>query len=150
MDVVSGTVEDRPPTVIDRLGDWLGTQELRSDRDVLQMVEQRLPTETIVALTAHGLTEPEVYRLVIPRRTLSHRRAKRQSLSQEESDRAVRLARIVALAEGVFGDRAKALHWLRKPNHRFEGRTPLGLVVTEAGARLVEELLYQIDHGIFA
>ncbi|MDD5036947.1 MAG: hypothetical protein PHE55_19650 [Methylococcaceae bacterium] len=57
--------------------------------------------------------------LVLPPRTLAHRRAKGQFLSPDESDRALRVARLVALAEGVFGDREKALCWLRKPQARF-------------------------------
>jgi putative toxin-antitoxin system antitoxin component (TIGR02293 family) len=50
----------------------------------------------------------------------------------------------------VFGDDAKAGRWLRKAKQRFEGRTPLEVLRTEAGARLVEEMLLQLDFGIFA
>ena len=62
----------------------------------------------------------------------------------------MRVARILAVAEGVWGDRVDALAWLRKPARRFEGRPPLELVRTEPGARAVEEMLYQIDDGIAA
>jgi putative toxin-antitoxin system antitoxin component (TIGR02293 family) len=54
------------------------------------------------------------------------------------------------LAEEVFGDDAKAARWLRKPKVRFEGRTPMEVLRTEAGVRLVEEMLLQLDYGIFA
>jgi putative toxin-antitoxin system antitoxin component (TIGR02293 family) len=101
-------------------------------------------------LTKHGLAEQEIYELVLPRRTLAHRRAKHQPLTREESDKAVRLARITALAEQVFGDEEKASRWLRQPKRRFGSRTPLDLLSTEAGARLVEEMLYQIDDGMVA
>jgi uncharacterized protein (DUF2384 family) len=33
---------------------------------------------------------------------------------------------------------------------QFNGRSPLRLAATEAGARLVEELLYRIDEGMAA
>ena len=39
---------------------------------------------------------------------------------------------------------------MRQPKVRFEGRTPLQMMVTEAGGRLVEEMLLQIDDGMFA
>jgi uncharacterized protein (DUF2384 family) len=39
---------------------------------------------------------------------------------------------------------------MREPRARFEGRTPLEMMVTEAGGRLVEEMLLQIDEGMFA
>jgi uncharacterized protein (DUF2384 family) len=54
------------------------------------------------------------------------------------------------MAERVFGDRASAWRWLRKPNSRFEGRAPLAMLEAEDGARLVEEAIVQISHGMFA
>jgi len=87
---------------------------------------------------------------VVPRRTLTHRRARREALSRDESDRAVRLARLAALAEQVFGDPERSWRWLRAAKRQFQGRTPLQLMATEAGARLVEELLYRIDEGMAA
>ena len=138
---------ESPPA---RLGDWLGIADLCTVSDVLRAVEDGLSVRAVDALTGHGLSDQEVYRLVIPRRTLSHRKAKRTALTREESDRAVRVARITALAEDVFGDRERALRWLRKPKQRFELRTPIDLLATEVGARLVEEMLLQVDHGVFA
>lgn len=41
-------------------------------------------------------------------------------MTQQESDRAVRIGRVLALADSVFGDRAKALSWLRKPKELFD------------------------------
>ena len=58
---------------------------------------------------------------------------------REESDKVVRIARITALAEKVFGNEEKAFRWLRKPKRRFASRTPLEVLATEAGAQLVEE-----------
>jgi putative toxin-antitoxin system antitoxin component (TIGR02293 family) len=71
-------------------------------------------------------------------------------LSREESDRAVRIATITSMTEQVFGDSERAWRWLRKPKKHFDGRTPIDKLGTEAGARLVEEMLQQIDHGMLA
>jgi len=60
------------------------------------------------------------------------------------------MARITSLAEEVFGDETKASHWLRTAKVRFAGQSPLNMLRTEAGARLVEEMLLQIDFGFFA
>lgn len=138
------------PTLLERIQYVLGLQTLRSDQDLLKQVETRLPIHVIPALIEHGLIDEEIYRLVIPRRTLAHRKSKQEPLTREESDRAVRLARMVALAEQVFADKGKALQWLHQSKRRFDGRTPMELLTTEAGARLVEEMLYQIDYGLFA
>jgi putative toxin-antitoxin system antitoxin component (TIGR02293 family) len=126
----------------------LGSGRVRSDKDLERLVEQRLPTTIISSLLGHGLTEPEIHAVILPRRTLSHRKAKREDLTREESDRAVRLTRILALAEVVFGDLEKSFRWLRTGKSRLDGRSPLGVVASEAGARLVEEMLYQIDEGM--
>ena len=105
---------------------------------------------TVKALVRGGFSDSEAYELIIPRRTLAHRIARQELLSKEESDRAVRVARIASLAEQAFGDPDRAWRWLRKPKRRFEGRTPVELLATEAGARLVEEVISQIDDGMAA
>ncbi len=133
-----------------RLEGKLGLSSIRSDQDLAAIVESRLPASAIKSLVRSGLSDAEAYNLIVPRRTLAHRLAKREPLSREESDKAVRVARITSLAEQTFGEPERAWRWMRKPKRRFRGRTPIELLATEAGARLVEEMLYQIDDGIAA
>jgi putative toxin-antitoxin system antitoxin component (TIGR02293 family) len=129
----------------------LGTNiPLKSENDLVTLVEKRLPVTTISALIKHGILEQEIYSVIIPRRTLQHRRTRKEKLSREESDRAVRLARLAALTEKVFGDLKTGMHWLRAPKKRFRGSTPMAMMETEVGSRLVEEALYQIDEGMAA
>lgn len=92
----------------------------------------------------------EIHDLVVPKRTLARRMAHDEPLTVEETDKAVRLARVDKLAARVFGDTTKASRWLRKPKASLGGETPLAYLATEAGARAVEEMLNGIDHGIFA
>ena len=140
----------QPAMLYRRLETKLGVNPLRSDRDLARLVEQRLPLTSVESLSQHGMTDEEIYRLIVPRRTLVHRKSRREPLTHDESDRAVRIARMASLAEEVFGDDAKAARWLRKPKSRFDGRTPFELLSTEAGARLVEEMLLQLDYGFTA
>ena len=135
-------------SLLKRVQQILGVHRLSSDRDLLKLVEDRVPTSAVEGLKRSGLTDDEIYVLIVPRRTLTHRRTRHEALSREESDRAVRLARIAALGEQVFGDSVRAWHWLRAGKRQFKGRSPLQLTATEAGARLVEELLYRIDEGM--
>lgn len=123
---------------------------LKSDADLVALVEERLPVTSISALLKHGILEKEIYSVIVPRRTLQHRRARKENLSREESDRAVRLARLAALTERIFGDHKEGMLWLRSPKRRFRGRTPVDMMATETGSRLVEEALYQIDEGMAA
>ena len=137
-------------SLLKRVKEMLGLDRLRSDQDLVKLVEDRLATGVVDGLRQSGLTDEEIYSLIVPRRTLTHRRARQEALSRDESDRAVRLARIAALAEQVFGDSNRRWRWLRAGKRQFDGRSPLQLMVTEAGARLVEELLYRIDEGMAA
>lgn len=137
-------------TLYNRLGGKLGITRVRSDRDLATIVERRLPASAVKSLVRGGLSTDEVYRLVVPRRTLAHRLAGHQALSREESDKAVRVARIAAMAEQVFGEPERAWRWLRKPKRQFGGKPAIDMLATEAGARLVEELVAQIDHGLAA
>jgi putative toxin-antitoxin system antitoxin component (TIGR02293 family) len=137
-----------PAGVLGRIEDTLGLRGVKTERDLASLVEKRLPVKTLRSLAQHGINDDEIYQLVIPRRTLTHRIARKQRLTQGESDRAVRVARAVALADEVFGAETEALEWLRAPKQRFDRRSPIEMLATEAGARLVEEYLYQIDHGM--
>src|SRR5262245_11996892 len=122
------------PGLLKRVQRLLGVQRLRTDQDLVRLVEGGLATKAIEELRHSGLTDEEIYTLIVPRRTLTHRRARKEALSPEESDRAVRLARLAALAEHVFGDAERAWHWLRASKRQFDGRSPLQFMVTEAGA----------------
>lgn len=95
-------------------------------------------------------SDDEIFALVVPKRTLARRLSDGEPLTVEETDKAVRLARVDRLAANVFGEAAKAHRWLRKPKKLLRGETPLVYLATEAGARIVEEMLHRIDHGILA
>jgi putative toxin-antitoxin system antitoxin component (TIGR02293 family) len=125
-------------------------QEVRSDADLARVVAARIPLRALDALRHSGFSEGEIDRLVIPARTRRHRAVRRERLNLEESDRLVRLARIQSQAEDVFGDAEKAGRWLRDALGILDGKAPLDLTATEAGARVVEQILAKIDWGAAA
>jgi putative toxin-antitoxin system antitoxin component (TIGR02293 family) len=102
------------------------------------------------SLEARGYSQDEIFALVVPRRTFARRQKRRELLTVEETDKAIRLARVAELADHVFGDRTKAHRWLRKPKGSLDRETPLAYLASEAGARLVEEMLHRIDSGIIS
>jgi len=125
-------------TVLERVRTMLGVRGLRTDHDVMTLVEARLPVRALDGLRHAGLTDDELYALVLPRRTLTHRRARREPLTRDESDRVVRVARVLALSHEVFGEAERAWNWLRDAKRQFRRRTPLDVLATESGARWVE------------
>jgi putative toxin-antitoxin system antitoxin component (TIGR02293 family) len=132
-----------------QIGEWLGVQPPATETEILRIVEGKLAPAVIKRLISLGLARGEIDTIIIPQRTLQHRRSRREKLTVEESDRVLRAIRVLSLAESVYGSRERALAWLRKPHARLDGRAPLSLLKTDTGSRIVEELLVQIDEGMF-
>lgn len=85
----------------------------------------------------------------IPERTLARRKVTGR-LATTESERLLRISRIFEYAVGMFGgDVAGAVVWLRTPRRALAGHAPLTYSATELGAREVENLIGQLEHGIF-
>jgi len=121
-----------------------------SEFELAGIVEQGLPLDSVDRLKEKGLTFSEIADVVISPRTLKHRKARDERLSNQETDRVVRVARMVSLADQVFRNHDKALAWLRSPDDRLNQRTPFSLLHTESGGRAVEKMLWQIDEGVYA
>jgi putative toxin-antitoxin system antitoxin component (TIGR02293 family) len=122
----------------------------KSALNLAEIAEKGLPTGSITYLKQKGLTFSEVSEIVISPRTLKHRKVRRELLSVEETGRMLRVARILALADQIFGNHEKALAWLRQVDERLNERTPLSMLHTEPGGCLVENLLWQIDEGVYS
>jgi len=103
-----------------------------------------------VAVWIERQADQSDYRLVVSRRTLSHRKHHRQPLSADESDRLARVLRVLLLAEETFQSPDKALAWLRRQNRALQGSVPLELLDTGGGARAVETVLGRLAHGVYA
>jgi putative toxin-antitoxin system antitoxin component (TIGR02293 family) len=125
--------------------------DVASEADLARVVFHRIPLRALTHVLRSGLfSDIEIQEFVIPARTRRHRQEKNERLTIEESDRLVRLTRIQALAEDVFADPVKANRWLREPLGELNGMRPLELAQTEAGARVVEQILAKIDWGAAA
>lgn len=82
---------------------------------------------------------------IIPEATYKRRR---ERLTRDESEKAERLARVVATATYIWDDAEDAREFLRTPHPMLEMRAPLDVALTELGARRVEELLWQLFYGL--
>ena len=115
----------------------------------LSQFEDPATTRMLERLKERGFSMDEIYRFVAPRRTLARRIEKGEPLTLAENDSAQRILRISELADKVFGEHEKAQRWLRKANRSLNGVVPIDLLESETGARLVEEAILRIDHGIY-
>lgn len=118
----------------------------------VERVRHGLPTGEFDALREMlGLTVEEMARMIgVSVATLSRRRARRQPLDRDHSDRLVRYARLYWLAVALFeGDETTARAWLKHPARGLGGEVPLAFAETEVGAREVEDLIGRLEHGVY-
>ena len=88
--------------------------------------------------------------LQIAPRTLMRRLAHNALLKPDESERTLRVGRLVHLAEDLFHDPVATATWFRRPLRALGGQSPLEMCASEPGAREVEALLGRVEHGVFA
>ena len=130
---------------------WLrGGRDMWSELELARLIAEGVPVPVLASVVERGiLTRDEVTRLIIPRRTLAHRKRRGERLSADESDRLVRVLHLHDVALRTFDDAEKATAWLRSPNRALSGEKPLELIVTSTGARVVEDALLRIEHGVY-
>jgi putative toxin-antitoxin system antitoxin component (TIGR02293 family) len=131
-----------------------GSQALGADvrtlGDLAEAVERGLPRAVVRALASIAVPDHDgdlrrrVAALVASPATL--KRSAR--LSPAASERAERLARVAALARQALADEAEAKAWLTEPHPLFGGRPPIEIAATDLGARQVERVLLNIEHGL--
>jgi len=71
-------------------------------------------------------------------------------LSPEQSNFLYELARIYNRATDILGDQATAEHWLNRGQIALGNKTPLEILDTTEGMRLVDDLLFQIEYGFYS
>ena len=124
-------------------------RDIRSDFEMEEAIRDGLPVAAVESVVREGTLRPsELYDLVVPRRTLAHRKRQGRPLTADQSDRLTRVVRVAARAEEAIGNVEKARRWLRKPNRGLRGRTPLKLLENDVGVRIVEQVLGRIEHGL--
>ena len=121
----------------------------RLDLETVAAIEAGFPFERYSSLVASlSLPATKVNKLLdFSERTLGRRRGQGR-FSAAESDRIRRLERLWETACEIAGDAATARGWLTVSDERLDGRTPLELLKTEAGSRVVEAMLGRFETTI--
>ncbi|MBA3341894.1 MAG: DUF2384 domain-containing protein [Gemmatimonadaceae bacterium] len=130
-------------------GDKTLKQKIRSASDLERAVGQGLPKEALGNTTRYvfgrGALATSFAARIVPPATYKRRK---KSLAPAESEKLERVARVVATAAYVWGDREKAIRFLLSPHPLLEGRRPIDAAISDLGARRVEETLMHLQHGL--
>ena len=118
--------------------------------DLDDVAREGLPKESLTAVTTAATRSTSeavtVRRSVIPDATWKRRTAR---LNPAESDRTLRLARLVALTRHVWHDNADDVaDFLSTPHALLGGRTPLACSATDLGTEMVEGVLMRLLFGV--
>jgi putative toxin-antitoxin system antitoxin component (TIGR02293 family) len=116
--------------------------------DLIEATRKGLPAKSADRLAQLGglSNEQLAAALGVSTRTLARQRGKAK-LGPVESDRAVRLARVLGLALEVFEDRNRSIAWLHDPIVALDGKAPVNFLDTDAGVRRIEQILTRLDYG---
>ena len=116
---------------------------------VIARIRRGLAIAEFASLAAWlGCTEDELAGWLGLARATLHRRKQAGLLDAAESERLIRVARLMARATEVFASEESARSWLRRPAMALAGESPLAFADTEIGARVVEFLLGRLEHGV--
>ena len=124
-------------------------RRLKSPDDIRKAIHSGIPFQALIAMTKNfRLDLSRMGKILrVPSRTMARRKLKHR-FSAPESDRLVRVARVIAYAAEVFGTRDKASTWLNPPNRALQHEVPVDLLDTDIGTREVETILGRIEHGM--
>jgi putative toxin-antitoxin system antitoxin component (TIGR02293 family) len=127
-------------------------QKIETSSDLARATRRGLPVDSLDKLAEElSIQRMGVAKLLgIPERTLSRRSTNGGRLTATESDRVVRLARVLALAKETLGDMEKASRWLQTSNRALDGDRPIDRLDTDAGVRSVEQILGRIEYGLYS
>ena len=141
----------RPPLRFRSCGASLGLTATQTPH-LVSRIESGLPFKALESLAAQsGLTISVIAPVLgIPERTLARRKVAGK-FSPHESERLWRVSTVFERAVELFeGDVAGAVKWLTTPQKALTRQTPLAYLRTELGAREVENLIGQLEYGVFA
>lgn len=131
---------------------WAETElQNASGYDVIGTIRLGLPKAGVDAFLEKTSVDREQLSQVLHISTRQLNRYKpEQRLSPEQSNFLYELARIYTRALDILGDKATAEHWLGRQQLALGNHTPLELLDTTEGVRLVDDLLSQIEYGFYS
>jgi len=126
----------------------LGIGKPKSAMGYIAAIERGLPIGSLERVTRQIAPGDKDFKYRLIAKATLARRQKAKRLSPEESDRLSRIAQVWSCALDVWRDKDDARAFLNRSHALLDGRTPMSAALgTEAGARMVEDILGRLKHG---
>jgi putative toxin-antitoxin system antitoxin component (TIGR02293 family) len=123
---------------------------LSSPMEIIALAKKGLPKRSVdVMAKGVGLTDREMARILnISERTF-HRYKSDTILDTAATERLLKLFLLYKKGEEVFEDIEKFKSWVRHQHVLFGEKSPLDMLDTTTGFRLVEDELGRIEYGVY-
>jgi putative toxin-antitoxin system antitoxin component (TIGR02293 family) len=136
---------------------WLGgarviKHKIDSEYDYITIGNEGLTTTSIDELAhALGISRKSIAEKIFDMsvKTLE-RKAPRERLDKRTSSHAIEIAKLMSHAYEVFQDEEKIRHWVSTSNLALNDKTPLALMDTLTGLRMIDDVLGRIQEGVYS
>lgn len=135
-----------------KLGHFLGFKTANSAFDIIELTRKGIKPSLVKRVIKEVDISQEEFTtyLHLGSRTLSRRFEKaNELLTQEESEKVIRLARVFLEANEVFKNTSKTSEWLKRNNRALNNQSPISLLDSEIGAAQVFDVLGRIREGVY-
>lgn len=130
-------------------------EEIRGPHDVHEALLKGLPGSALTTLLGNFRVLPRSGKRLevamgVSLRTMQRKKgdsAKR--LSVEQAGRTWIFAEMLARATKVLGSQEAAERWLERPAVGLDRKSPIDLLATPAGTRMVDDYLTRIEYGVY-
>ncbi len=139
---------------ISAIGPYFGTSNvprLETLHDLIAVSRKGIPKKAVTALLARlDIKQPDMYTIL----HLSPRTWQRYSddklLSQDVTERALKLAELYAQGEAVFGATDRFQGWMTHQSIALGGKRPIDMLDTLYGFQVIRDEITRIEYGILA
>ncbi len=133
---------------------YLGLPEsvqIRNDLDLISIIRNRLSRNNFNYVRNELKMSQKEFSgtLKISEKTIQ-RYKQDELLNENISEGLIEIAEIIALGVEVLGSKEEFLDWLHSPVISLGSNTPVSLLDTHRGRKLLVNVLGQIEHGIYA
>jgi len=127
------------------------TTRARSPLEVIELIREGIGYDAVDKATQElHITKQELASLIgYSQRSLQRKKAG-DRLSPAHTEHLLAIVEVMAEATRYFGDREKALIWLKTPSLAFGGKPPYSLLDTMSGVEFVSDRLNRLKYGMTA
>lgn len=123
---------------------------LSSPMEIIALAKKGLPKRSAdVMAKGVGLTDREMARILNISERTYHRYKSETMLDTAATERLLQLFMLYKKGEEVFEDIEKFKRWVRHQHVLFGEKSPLDMLDTTTGIRLVEDELGRIEYGVY-